>query len=59
MMLYRTPRQSKRIVAEIVMVLTLIALILMPGLPAANAQTAKPQATIVADVVNEIGRAHV
>ena len=55
MMHHRTPRQSKRIVTEIVMLLALIAVILVPGIPAANAQTAQPQATIVADVLNVRG----
>ena len=52
MMHHRTPHQSKRIVTVIVMVLALITLILAPGLPAANAQAAQPQATIAADVLN-------
>jgi len=55
MTLYRTPRKGKRTVAEIVMILALIALILVPGLPAANAQTAGPQAIITADVLNVRG----
>ena len=55
MMHHRTPPQSKRIVTEIVMLLALIAVILVPGIPAANAQSAQPQATIVGDVINVRG----
>ncbi len=47
---HRTPH--KRIVAEFAMILAFIMLTLAPGLPAANAQTAQPQATIAADVLN-------
>jgi hypothetical protein len=53
MMPHRTP--GKRIVTAIVMVLALITLILAPSIPTVNAQTAQPQATIVADALNVRG----
>ena len=53
MMHHRTP--GKRIVAAYAVILAFIMLTLAPGLPAANAQTAQPQATIVADVLNVRG----
>ncbi len=55
MMHHRTPRESKRIVAALIVILAFIMLTLAPGLPAANAQTAQPQATIVADALNVRG----
>ena len=53
MMHHRTP--GKRIVAALAVILAFIMLTLAPGLPAANAQTAQPQATIVADALNVRG----
>ena len=53
MMHHRTP--GKRIVAAYAVILAFIMLTLAPGLPAANAQTAQPQATIVADALNVRG----
>ena len=55
MMHHRTPRENKRIVAALAVILAFIMLTLAPGLPAANAQTAQPQATIVADALNVRG----
>ena len=52
---HRTPRENKQIVIALAIVLAFIMLTLAPALPAANAQTAQPQATIVADVVNVRG----
>ena len=44
MMHYRTPRENKQIVIALAMVLAFVMLALAPALPAANAQTAQPQA---------------